>query len=64
MLLNSPYTIVKCIEYPGVYRLELKTRLMEKLYCVYTIMRKKLVRLFPLSAEEEMYNSFRRRRPM
>lgn len=50
------------IEYPGVYRLELKTRLMEKLYCVYTIMRKKLVRLFPLSAEEEMYNSFRRRR--
>lgn len=52
------------IEYPGVYRLELKTRLMEKLYCVYTIMRKKLVRLFPLSAEEEMYNSFRRRRPI
>lgn len=49
------------IKYPGVYRLDIKTRLMEKLVCAYTIMRKKLVRIFPLSAEEEMYNSFRRK---
>lgn len=49
------------IKYPGVYRVDIKTRLMEKLVCVYTIMRKKLVRIFPLSDEEEMYNSFRRK---
>ena len=34
------------IKYPGVYRVDIKTRLMEKFVCVYTIMRKKFVRLF------------------
>lgn len=52
------------IGYPGVYRWEFKTRLMEKLYFEYAIIRKKMERFFPLSDEEEMYNSFRRKHPI